>query len=148
MIEETVRDAGHIDGLINNFGTSDPGQDLDFAHTDPEVFFSILKRNLCSVYMGSQAAVRYMAARGNGSIVNISSVGGTVPDISQVAYGTGKAAINCLTRLIAVHEARNGIRCNAVLPGMTATDAIESKLSPAFKELFRRHNPSVVRPMG
>ena len=49
---------------------------------------------------------------GGGSIINISSVGGLVPDISQVAYGTGKAAINYLTKLIAVQEAKNGIRCN------------------------------------
>ena len=45
-----------------------------------------------------------MAEQGGGSIINISSVGGLVPDISQVSYGTSKAAINYLTKLIAVHE--------------------------------------------
>ena len=75
--------------------------------------------NLRSVFIASQAAVKHMAQHG-GSIINISSAGGLVPDISQVAYGTSKAAINYLTKLIAVQEAKHHIRCNAVLPGMTA----------------------------
>ena len=50
-------------------------------------------------------------------------------------------AINYLTKLIAVHEAKNGIRCNAVLPGMTATEAVEEKLSPSFRSLFLQHIP-------
>ena len=82
-----------------------------------------------------------MAMGGGGSIINISSVGGQVPDISQVAYGTSKAAINYLTKLIAVHEAKNNIRCNAVLPGMTATEAVENHLSEDFRNLFLRHIP-------
>ena len=64
-----------------------------------------------------------------------------MPDISQVAYGTSKAAINYLTKLIAVHEAKNKIRCNAVLPGMTATEAVEKHLSDDFRNLFLRHIP-------
>ena len=78
---------------------------------------------------------------GGGSIINISSVGGLVPDVSQVAYGTSKEAINYLTKLIAVHEAKNNIRCNAVLPGMTATEAVEKHLTEEFRSLFLRHIP-------
>lgn len=97
--------------------------------------------NLRSVFMSSQAAAKHMAAKQGGSIINISSVGGIVPDISQVAYGTSKAAINYLTKLIAVHEAKNKIRCNAVLPGMTATEAVEKNLTEEFRSLFLRHIP-------
>ena len=97
--------------------------------------------NLRSVFMASQAAAKHMAVQGGGSIINISSVGSIVPDISQVAYGTSKAAINYLTKLIAVHEAKNNIRCNAVLPGMTATEAVEKHLSEEFRSLFLRHIP-------
>ena len=141
MVEDVVTDAGRIDVLVNNFGTSNPGKDLDFAHTDPAVFIETVNLNLRSVFMASQAAAKHMAAHGGGSIINISSVGGIVPDISQVAYGTSKAAINYLTRLIAVHEAKNNIRCNAVLPGMTATEAVEKNLSEEFRSLFLRHIP-------
>ena len=140
MVEDVIRDAGQIDVLVNNFGTSNPGKDLDFAHTDPQVFFDTVNLNLRSVFMASQAAVRHMAQNG-GSIINISSVGGLVPDISQIAYGTSKAAINYLTKLIAVQEARHHIRCNAVLPGMTATEAVEKHLSDEFRNLFLKHIP-------
>ena len=141
MVEEVVRNQGRIDVLVNNFGTSNPGKDLDFANTDPQVFLDTVNLNLRSVFMASQAAAKHMATQGGGSIINISSVGGLVPDISQVAYGTGKAAINYLTKLIAVQEAKHRIRCNAVLPGMTATEAVETHLSGAFRELFLRHIP-------
>lgn len=141
MVEEVVTDAGRIDVLVNNFGTSNPGKDLDFSHTDANIFLETVTTNLRSVFMASQAAVKHMSAQGGGSIINISSIGGAVPDISQVAYGTSKAAINYLTKLIAVHEARNQIRCNAVLPGMTATDAVEKNLTGEFRNLFLRHTP-------
>ena len=141
MVEEVVADAGRLDVLVNNFGTSNPGKDLDFANTDPQVFLDTVNLNLRSVFMASQAAAKHMASNGGGSIVNISSVSGQVPDISQVAYGTSKAAINYLTKLIAVQEARHHIRCNAVLPGMTATEAVEKHLSEDFRNLFLRHIP-------
>ena len=141
MMTEVVTDAGRIDVLVNNFGTSNPAKDLDFANTDPQIFLDTVNLNLRSVFMASQAAVKHMTKNGGGSIINISSVGGQVPDISQVAYGTSKAAINYLTRLIAVHEAKNNIRCNAVLPGMTATEAVEKHLSDDFRNLFMKHIP-------
>ena len=140
MVEDVVKDAGRIDVLVNNFGTSNPGKDLDFAHTDPQVFLDTVNLNLRSVFMASQAAAKHMANHG-GSIINISSVGGLVPDISQVAYGTSKAAINYLTKLIAVQEAKHHIRCNAVLPGMTATEGVEKNLTEEFRNLFLRHIP-------
>ena len=141
MVDEVAKDAGRIDVLVNNFGTSNRQKDLDFANTDPNVFLDTVTLNLRSVFLASQAAVRYMRKSGGGSIINISSIGGLVPDITQVAYGTSKAAINYLTRLIAVHEAKHGIRCNAVLPGMTATDAVEKHLTEEFRSLFLRHIP-------
>ena len=141
MVEEVVQNAGRIDVLVNNFGTSNPGKDLDFSNTDPQIFLDTVNLNLRSVFMASQAAAKQMAKQNGGSIVNISSVGGLVPDISQVAYGTSKAAINYLTKLIAVQEAKHHIRCNAVLPGMTATEAVEKHLSDAFRSFFMKHIP-------
>ena len=140
MVEDVVQDAGRIDVLVNNFGTSNPGKDLDFANTDPQGFLDTVNMNLRSVFVASQVAAKHMEEHG-GSIINISSVGGLVPDISQVAYGTSKAAINYLTKLIAVQEAKHRIRCNAVLPGMTATEAVEMHLSADFRDLFMKHIP-------
>lgn len=141
MINEVVEKEGHLDVLVNNFGVSNPQKDLDFSHTDINDYLDIVKINLRSVFLASQAATKHMAKQGGGSIVNISSIGGLVPDISQVAYGSSKAAINYLTKLIAVQEASHNIRCNAVLPGMTATEAVEKNLSEDFRSLFLRHIP-------
>lgn len=141
MIDEVVKEEGRIDVLVNNFGTSNPKKDLDLVHTDPEFFLDIVNLNLRSVFMSSQAAAKHMTSHGGGSIINISSIGGLVPDISQIAYGASKAAINYLTKLIAVQEASNKIRCNAVLPGMTATESVQQNLTGEFRDLFLRHIP-------
>ena len=139
MADEVAKNEGKIDVLVNNFGTSDPRRDLDLANTDADVFIDTVTLNLRSVFMASKAVLGYM--KNGGSIINISSVSGSVPDISQIAYGTSKAAINYLTKLIAVHEAKHKIRCNAVLPGMTATDAVKEKLTDDFRTLFLKHIP-------
>lgn len=135
-VEQVVANEGCIDVLVNNFGTSNPAKDLDIEHTDPQEFIDTVDINLKSVFITSQAALKYMVERKSGSIINISSIGGAVPDISQIGYGASKAAINYLTKLIAVHEARKNIRCNAVLPGMTATDAVQNALNDEFREFL------------
>lgn len=141
MIKEVINNEGRIDVLVNNFGTSNPKIDLDFKNTKIEDYLDILIQNLRSVFMASQEAARHMAKSGGGSIINISSIGGIVPDVSQVAYGTSKAAINYLTKLIAVQEAHNNIRCNAILPGMTRTEAVDKNLTDDFKKFFIKHIP-------
>lgn len=146
VMEQILSVCGRVDVLVNNFGASKPEKDLDFTHTDPNVFLETVTANLQSVFLMGQAAARIMAGQGGGSIINISSVGGSVPDVSQISYGTSKAAINYLTKLIAVQEAERNIRCNAVLPGMTATESVEKNLSREFRELFLRHIP--LRRMG
>jgi NAD(P)-dependent dehydrogenase (short-subunit alcohol dehydrogenase family) len=146
MIEETVKNEGIIDVLVNNFGTSNPKLDLDIKSTSYEEYINTIDTNLASVFISSQKAIEYMSKNGGGSIINISSIGGIVPDISQIAYTTSKASINYLTKLIAVQCARDNIRCNAVLPGMTATDAVRGALTDEFKEFFLRHIP--IKRMG
>lgn len=141
MINEVILNEGHIDILVNNFGTSNPKKDLDFINTKIEDYLDIINLNLKSIFLSSQEAAKHMAKSGGGSIINISSVGGIVPDISQIAYGTSKAAINYLTKLIAVQEAHNNIRCNAILPGMTNTEAVDKNLSQDFKNFFLKHIP-------
>lgn len=146
MIEEVVAAEGRLDGLVNNFGTSDPRKDRDIQNTEYAEFIKTIDANLGSVFIASQKAVKEMSKTGGGSIVNITSVGGLVPDVSQIAYGTSKAAIVYLTKLIAVQAGRAGIRCNSVAPGMTATDAVMDNLTPEFMEFFQRHIP--IKRMG
>ena len=85
MIEEVVEKEGRIDVLVNNFGTSNPREDLDLANTNVDVFINTVNINLKSVFIASQAAVKQMAKTGGGSIINISSVGGQLPNLSLLA---------------------------------------------------------------
>ena len=146
MVNEVMEKEGRIDILVNNFGTSNPQKDLDIKSTEYEEYIRTIDMNLASVFLTAQAVIPHMAANGGGSIINISSIGGLRPDISQIAYGTSKAAINYLTKLIAVQCARDNIRCNAVLPGMTATDAVNDNLTDAFRDFFLKHTP--IKRMG
>ncbi len=141
MAEEVLANEGRIDGLVSNFGGTKPSEDRDIASTDYATFLKNVDVNLGSVFLGCQAVIPAMAKAGSGSIVNISSIAGSVPDISQIAYGTAKAAINHMSKAMAVQLARQGIRVNVVAPGMTATDAVKDNLSEDFKRFFLRHIP-------
>ncbi len=141
MIDEVRQKAGRLDILVNNFGTTDVARDLDVEHSKWEDFSEILNVNLRSVFEPAQRAIPLMAAGGGGSIINISSIGGLEPDMQRTAYGVSKAAILFLTRDIAVQCARQGIRCNAVLPGYTETDAAKDNMSPEFLSAFLKNVP-------
>ena len=132
---------GSIDILVNNFGIGHPGEDLDLVNGSEEAFFDLLEMNLGSVYRVSKLVIPHMIAKGGGSIVNISSIGGLIPDISRIGYGVSKAAVNNITQQIALQYAHQNIRCNAVLPGLTATDAALKNMPESFLSSFLSHVP-------
>lgn len=150
MIEEVVKDAGHLDILVNNFGTTDIKHDLTLTTGDSKRFFEIVDEDVASVYYSSKYAVEQMVKQENGgNIVNISSVAGTTPDVSRMAYTTSKASINSITRNTATQYARQKIRCNAVLPGLVKTDGSMDNMSPEFLKTFLKNVPmdAIVEPV-
>lgn len=140
VIKSVGQREGRLDILVNNFGTTDAKKDGDLLGGDMDVFFATVQTNIQSVYLGCRYAIPYMMPTG-GSIINISSIAAVVPDLSRLGYTVSKAAIDALTRNIALQYARYNIRCNAVLPGLIGTDAALRSMSPAFIESFRRHVP-------
>lgn len=141
MIDEVISKEGKIDILINNFGTGRPEKDLDLVNSDENAFFELLESNIGSVYRIAKLTIPHMIKNGGGSIVNISSVGGTIPDVSRIGYGVSKAGVNNITQQIAVQYAKDNIRCNAVLPGMINTDAVASNMPEEFQKSFLSHVP-------
>lgn len=141
MVEDTVLKAGRLDILVNNFGMGKPAEDLDLVRGKEEAFFEILEMNLGSVYRISKLAVPHMIRQGGGSIVNISSIGGAIPDVTRIGYGVSKAAVNNITKQIALQYAQSNVRCNAVLPGLTATDAALKNMPESFIRSFLSHVP-------
>lgn len=144
MVDTIVSEQGRIDILVNNFGGSNPEIDKDITSTKYQDFINVVDKTLASVFIASQAVIPHMTE--GGSIINISSLSGSHPDVSQIGYGTSKAAVNYMTKLIATHVARKNIRCNAVAPGMTATDAVKNNLTDDFQDFFLKHTP--IRRMG
>ena len=149
MINKVVNSEGHIDLLVNNFGTTNIKLDTTLTEGDPDAYFKIINNNIGSVYYASRYAVDQMIKqKSGGNIINISSIAGITPDVSRLAYTTSKAAINSITKNIAVQYARNNIRCNAVLPGLVKTDAVANNISDKFLKSFLKHVPlgKVVEP--
>lgn len=118
---------GPVEILVNNAGMVQSGRDVgrarlagwsdaDWAHH--------MALNLGTTFHCCRAALPGMAARGHGRIVNISSVTGPIVTIDgSSAYATAKAAITGMTRSIALEYGRQGVTCNAVLPGWIATES-------------------------
>ena len=140
VIETVAAREGRLDILVNAFGTTDVAKDKDLLGGDAEAFFSIVQTNIQSVYLTCKHAIPHMMSTG-GSIVNISSIAAVVPDLSRLGYGVSKAAVDWLTKNIALQYARCNIRCNAVLPGLIATDAAMNNMTPEFRDLFLKHVP-------
>ncbi|MGL5616837.1 MAG: 7alpha-hydroxysteroid dehydrogenase [Sarcina sp.] len=141
MIDEVYEKEGRLDILVNNYGETNVKLDRNLVDGDTDAFFKILDNNVRSVYLTSKRAVPYMIKNGGGSIINISSVGSIVPDLSRMAYCVSKSAINSLTKNIALQYADKNIRCNAILPGMIATKALMGNMTEEFKESFLKHVP-------
>lgn len=141
MVEKVAKVEGRLDILVNNYGGTNVNLDRNLIDGDTDEFFRILKDNVQSVYLPSKAAIPHMEKSGGGSIVNISTIGSVVPDLSRTAYCVSKAAINSLTQNIALQYARKNIRCNAVLPGLIGTKAALENMSDEFRNSFLAHVP-------
>ena len=110
---------GGLDVLVNNVGVA---RQAAFEDVPDEEWDAYWQLNVMSYVRSIRAALPHLRARG-GSIVNVSSTAGKRPSTGMPHYSVTKAAVLSLSRLVADVYAKDGIRCNAVTPGPTATDA-------------------------
>ena len=120
VVAEAAADAGGIDLLVNNVGIA---YQRDFLEVDDEQWREMWELNVMSYVRTIRAAIPPMRERGRGAIVNVSSTAAKRPSTSMPDYSVTKAAVLSLSRLVADLYAKDGIRCNAVTPGPTATEA-------------------------
>jgi NAD(P)-dependent dehydrogenase (short-subunit alcohol dehydrogenase family) len=115
LVDTAVARFGRLDILVNNAGVVD--RFLPIAELTDEVWEHVLGVNLAGPMYTCRVAVPALLASGGGTIVNVSSVGGVVGGRAGCAYTVSKHGLIGLTRSIASHYARDGIRCVAVCPG-------------------------------
>ena len=120
-VARTVDELGSLDILVSNAGTLDHA--AQFHQQSPELWERDLRVNLTGAFNCAQAVWPHMRERGWGRIVHMASVAGTLGGFGQASYSTTKAGLLGLTRTLAMEGARHGITCNAIVPGVIATEA-------------------------
>jgi len=111
---------GRVDCLVNNVGGTSIRSLDELSDDDWQASFEL---NLMSAVRATRAALPAMRERGAGAIVNVSSTAGKRPSGGMPDYSVMKAALLSFSRLVADLSAKDGVRCNAVTPGPTATGA-------------------------
>ena len=119
VFEETIKEFGDLDILINNAGI---GEQKMIDETDDEWMLYVMNTNLGGPMRYIREALKIFMPKNDGVIINISSVNGTRP-FCGATYTSTKGALNTLTKNVAMRLVDTNIRCNAVAPGATITPA-------------------------
>ena len=120
LVREVEEKLGRVDCLVNNVGLA---VQRSFDEVTDAQWDELWQLNVMSYVRAIRAALPGMRERRAGVIVNVSSTAGKRPSASMPDYSVTKAAVLALSRLIADVYAKDGIRCNAITPGPTATAA-------------------------
>jgi NAD(P)-dependent dehydrogenase (short-subunit alcohol dehydrogenase family) len=151
LLAWTHNEFGGLDVLHNNAAVMAPdvlGRDLDLDCLDTDVWDRTIAVNVRGPMLGCKHAIPYLRERGGGAIINTSSVAGRSGDVRFVSYGVSKAGVDLLTKCVASRYGREGIRCNAVAPGMVLTPTAQRTLTRAQIDGAMRHHlsPRAGRP--
>ena len=140
LVAAAVAEFGALDVMVNNAGVGSLGGILDVAD---EVWDKTIKVNLYGVFYGSQLAAQAMKEKGiKGSIINVSSILGTVGMVATLAYCASKGGVVQLTHAAALDLAPHGIRINAVAPGFIVTGMTEGVLGDeSFNQMVKANTP-------
>ncbi len=119
LVQETVKAAGGIDILVNNAGVTARRQPQDLTLEEWE---RVLRVNLTSAFLLSQAAHKFMSGRRKGKIINMGSMMSIFGAPFAAAYAASKGGLVQLTKSLATAWAADGIQVNAILPGWIDTE--------------------------
>jgi 7-alpha-hydroxysteroid dehydrogenase len=137
VVARTLEEFGRVDVLVNNAGGTPPRGALD---TSREMFEYALRFNVISAFWMSRLVIPHMRKGDGGSIVNISSAAGRMPQANFVAYGTAKAALSFMTRQLAAEFAPR-VRVNAIAVGAVATSALLPFLNDELRRAMEARTP-------
>lgn len=132
VVDETIKKYGRIDVLVNNAGIADKHMPINLC--SEEWFNEVCQIDQYSVFYMSKYTLEHMEKQGTGSIVNISSIGSQ--GVAGISYSAAKAAVNSMTKNIALQYSPTAIRCNAVAPGPTPTPLMAPEAVEHFNQEF------------
>ena len=127
-VEACLATYGGVDVLHNNVGIGVPGHigDIQDRHWD-----LVMDVNLTGTFLTCKYAIPHLLSSRAGVIVNVSSIAAMVTSgVPLISYGASKSGVNQLTRVIAAQYANQGLRCNAVLPGLIDSPTVYACLPP------------------
>ncbi|RLL43587.1 SDR family oxidoreductase [Oceanobacillus piezotolerans] len=119
LVEKTVEQFGGLHHAFNNAGILN--KPAKFADIEEDVFDKVMEVDVKGVFLAVKHELNHMVANGGGTIVNTASVAGLIADPNMAPYVTAKHAVTGLTKSAAFDHARDGVRVNALAPGLTET---------------------------
>ncbi len=145
MVDRAVSRWGRLDILDNNVGIEGKASVVSVSEEDWD---RVMQVNVKSMMLTSKYAVPAMAAKGGGSIINISSISALRPR-GLTPYSTSKGAVIALTQAMAIDHAKDGIRVNCIAPGPMYTPmAASGGMTPEARERRRRASPLGIEGTG
>lgn len=141
-VDSAVKNFGRLDIMVNNAGIS---MIVPTVELSTDQWCLAMETNLFGVFYGCRSAGQQMIKQGSGCIINISSILGQNAAPMRAAYSTSKAAVNMLTKVLAIEWAKEKIRVNAIAPGYIHTEMVQKSMD---KDLFSDEMIKKRTPMG
>jgi 2-dehydro-3-deoxy-L-rhamnonate dehydrogenase (NAD+) len=138
LVDRALESFDAVDVLVNNAGITGP--DAPLWETTDEDWEKVLGLNLTGVFYCCRAVVPHMRERGSGAIVNVASISGKEGNPNMIPYSVSKAGVICLTKALAKEVIHDGVRVNAVAPGVIETPLLD-QLQPEAIEYMRSKVP-------
>jgi len=139
LVEDIVREFGHLDILVSNAGI---GTFEDVEQETRAGWDKVIAVNQLGVWLGMKYSAPAMKAHGGGSIVNMSSIFGTVGGFGgSVAYHASKGAVRLMTKTAALRYAKEGVRVNSMHPGFIDTPMIAAVKGTPVEQAIVQHTP-------
>jgi len=136
VVDQVVKDFGSLDILVNNAGTLDHMATVE--NQNDALWDRDLKVNLSGAYNCTKAVWPHMKQHNWGRIIMMSSIAGSLGGFGQASYSTTKAGLQGLTRTLALEGARYNITCNAIVPGVIATEAFKMGRADMNERMVKR----------
>jgi NAD(P)-dependent dehydrogenase (short-subunit alcohol dehydrogenase family) len=144
LVEQTVAHFGRLDVLHNNAAIMAPdhiAKDTNPVEIDFDVWDRTFAVNVRGYLAGCKYAIPHMLAVGGGSIVLTASGSATLGDLSNIAYGSSKAAIVGFSRYVATQFGKQGIRCNVINPGLIRTEGGKQNVAGPMVGIMEANTP-------